>query len=298
MRITYISIVLLFLFKSSYTQNLSGRWYGKLTQEAGGFKDSYDFELDIAHRKNIWGESFVFYKDSIAIKIGFSGYIKGDSLYISERENLIFQEKVPNNWIACVKNITLGYHRYFENEFLLGRWTGASVLDGTTCIPGMVILARSHSALEDYLEELIIKKNLASKTRSKSISIKPSSPLNFDESFKNTLPRKITEIVVNSTDLQFELVDYMKEDNDTVSVYLNRQPILQNVKISNQPAFVYFHIDPKFQLHELLLYAENLGNVKPNTSQLTIFDGDKTFRLMIESDKQKTAAVYLRYEPL
>ncbi|MDB5014110.1 MAG: hypothetical protein JWQ25_2312, partial [Daejeonella sp.] len=175
---------------------------------------------------------------------------------------------------------------------------GESVLDGTACVPGMVILARSRNALNTYLEVLSATKSIASKANRKSISIKPSCPLNFEESFKNTLPRKITEIIVNSTDLQFELVDYMKEDNDTVSVYLNREPILQSVKISNHPSFVYFHLDPKFQLHELLLYAENLGNIKPNTSQLTIFDGDRTFSLIIESDKQKTAAVYLRYEPL
>ena len=60
---------------------------------------------------------------------------------------------------------------------------------------------------------------------------------------------------------------------------------------------IKFQIDKRIILHELLLYAENLGLVPPNTSELILIDGETRHRVMIVSDKQKTAAIYLRYKP-
>jgi len=87
----------------------------------------------------------------------------------------------------------------------------------------------------------------------------------------------------------------MKPDNDTVSIYLNREILAKNIQISKRPALIKFQIDKLIVLHELLLYAENLGLVPPNTSELILIDGETRHRVMIVSDKQKTAAIYLRY---
>lgn len=89
----------------------------------------------------------------------------------------------------------------------------------------------------------------------------------------------------------------MKVDNDTVSVYLNRNLLAKNIRISKRPALLNFKLDTRIEFHEILLYAENLGLVPPNTSELILVDGATRHRVMIVSDKEKTAAVYLRYKP-
>ncbi len=99
--------------------------------------------------------------------------------------------------------------------------------------------------------------------------------------------------MVTHSDLQIQIVDYMKVDNDTVSVYLNRNLLAKNIRIDKRPAL----LNTRIELHELLLYAENLGQVPPNTSEMIVVDGDKRHRVMIVSDKEKTAAVYLKYKP-
>ena len=93
------------------------------------------------------------------------------------------------------------------------------------------------------------------------------------------------------------LLDYMKIDNDTVSVYLNRDILLKNIKITKRPTIINLKLDSRIELHEVLLYAENLGLVPPNTSELILIDGENKYRIMIVSDKEKTAALYLRYKP-
>jgi hypothetical protein len=205
---------------------------------------------------------------------------------------------VPSNWISCIKNITVNFHLDNEEEILEGRWDGISKSDGSACIPGRVILARTKTSLNEILKKKQDADNIVVKSKAKTNTSTFKASLKFDGAFKNKITRKVAEIVVNNSDLQFEILDYMKEDDDTISVYLNREAILSHVKITKQPLFVYFKLNPDIQLHELLLYAENQGTYSPNTSQLVIYDCENTFRLMIESDEQKTAAVYIRYEPL
>jgi hypothetical protein len=78
---------------------------------------------------------------------------------------------------------------------------------------------------------------------------------------------------------------------------LNRDILLKNIKITKRPTTINLKLDPRIELHEVLLYAENLGLVPPNTSELILIDGENKHRIMIVSDKEKTAALYLRYKP-
>lgn len=290
-----ISILIFFSAQHSFSQNIQGKWVGKITQQAGGYSQLYDLELDLNQRKNIWGDSYAFEGDSVKIRIGLSGYIDKDSIRLNESLGWIREDKVPWTWIACVKKFVLAYRKDADFEYLEGNWTGVSKDDPSdACIPGKVILSRTIQGVNKFLEEtkdsLIVTQPLA--------NLNTASPiLDFNPRFLETEPKKITEIVVNHVDLQIQLIDYMKVDNDTVSVYLNRNLLAKNIRIAKRPALLNFKLDRRIELHELLLYAENLGQVPPNTSEMIVIDGEKRHRVMIVSDKEKTAAVYLRYKP-
>ena len=282
-------------FQSAVSQNISGKWVGKVTQGPGGYSQLYDLELDLNQKKNIWGDSYAYHGDLVKIRIGLSGYIDKDSIRLSESIALILEDKVPWEWIACVKNFILAYRKDTDFEYLEGRWNGISKDDPTDiCVPGRVILSRTIAGLDKFFDEhkdSIIHAEPV-------LTINDAAPsLDFNPLFLETEPKRVTEIIVYSPELQLQLIDYLKVDNDTVSVYLNRNILAKNIRISKRPALLNFRLDTRIELHELLLYAENLGKIPPNTSELIVIDGDKRHRVMIVSDKQKTAAVYLRYRP-
>lgn len=288
---------LLFLtacFTSLTAQNISGRWIGKITQSPGGYSELYDFELDLTQKKNIWGDSYAYIEDSLYIRIGLSGYVDKDSIRLSESKEWIRQEKLPWNWILCVKNISLAYRKENNAEFMEGTWNGVSKDDASDpCIPGRVILSRTRSSLDQYLEQ-----NRDSVIVAEAETVTPDLPVfDFSEDFNNTKTNKVTEIVVHSPSLQLQINDYLKVDNDTVSIFLNRKYLAKNIRIAKRATIINFNIDERVELHEILLFAENLGKIPPNTSQLLVIDGQDTHRVMIESDKQKTAAIYLKYKP-
>jgi hypothetical protein len=292
----WLSCILLSLFISNvFSQEISGKWYGKLTQGPGGYNDLYDLELSLNQKKNIWGESFASYGNANKIRVGLSGRIARDSILLSETIELIREDTVPWGWIACIKKFKLTYRKHNNIEYLEGTWTGVSKDNQEdTCIPGRVILSRSLSGLNLLLSEL---KDSIINTQQITYQSKEPPVINFTEKFQNTTPEKLTEINVYQQDLQIMLLDYMKIDNDTVSVYLNRDILLKNIKITKRPIIINLKLDPRIELHEVLLYAENLGLVPPNTSELILIDGENKYRIMIVSDKEKTAALYLRYKP-
>lgn len=277
------------------SQNISGKWYGKITQQPGGYSELYDFELNLTQKKNIWGDSYAYMKDSVEIRIGLSGFIDKDTIRLSESRDWIRVDRVPWNWVACIKNINVAYRKENNNEYLEGNWNGVSKeRPYEDCIPGRVILSRTVEGLNQFLYE----------NRDSVITAQPTASVNsettlpdFNTPFMETEAKKVTEIQVRNKHLRLQLIDYLKVDNDTVSVYLNRSVLAKNVWISKRATIINFSLDPRFELHELLLFAENLGEIPPNTSELLIIDGNESHRVMIVSDKQKTAAVYLKYKP-
>ena len=288
-------ILLSFIFQNAFSQDLSGKWLGKITQQPGGYSQLYDLEFDLNQKKSIWGDSYAYEGDSVRIRIGLYGNIDKDSIRLNESLGWIREDKVPWEWVACIKKFTLAYRKDNNFEYLEGTWSGISKDDPREiCLPGKVILSRTISGLNKFLEE---HKDSVIHVEPVITLNTPLPSLDFSPRFLETDPKKVTEIVVYNPALQIQLIDYMRVDNDTVSVYLNRNILAKNVWISKRPALLNFHLDTRIELHEVLLYAENLGQVPPNTSELILVDGERRHRVMIVSDKQKTAAIYLRYEP-
>lgn len=293
----WLSIILLsLLFSSAFSQNLSGKWYGKVSQQPGGYSDLYDLELDLNHRKNIWGDSFATFENTVKIRIGLSGYIEKDSIYLSESLAWVREDMVPWDWIACIKKFTLSYRQDKEYEYLEGKWAGFSKNDiNDPCVPGKVILSRSISGLNKFLEEH--KDSLITVGTAANQTEMPAA-IDFNSLFLNTEPKKITEITVHNPELQIQLLDYLKTDNDTVSIYLNRNILARNIRISKRPSVIHFKLNPDTEFHEILMYAENLGMIPPNTSELILIDGESRHRIMISSDNEKSATILLRLLPL
>jgi hypothetical protein len=126
---------------------------------------------------------------------------------------------------------------------LEGTWSGISKDDpNEECIPGKVILSRSIEGLNKFLEQ---RKDSVVNTITQNPE--PAAPVlvDFNSDFLETEPKKVTEIDVHNADLQIQLLDYLKPDNDTVSVYLNRKILAKNIQISKRPALIKFRIDKR-----------------------------------------------------
>lgn len=105
---------------------------------------------------------------------------------------------------------------------------------------------------------------------------------------ENALVRKIeTEAGV----IKINCYDNGEIDGDTVSIYHNNKLIKSHMRLSEKPISFTIEINASQPHHELIMVAENLGSIPPNTSLMTITTPDKQYEVFISSSQQKNAKV-------
>ncbi len=104
-------------------------------------------------------------------------------------------------------------------------------------------------------------------------------------------------LVVHSPDVTVKLYDNGTIDDDTISVYMNGRLVLSNQRLTAAPLTIKLKLDEENSEHELVMVAENLGKIPPNTSLMIVEAGDQRFDVRITSTEQKNALVRFRYVP-
>lgn len=92
-----------------------------------------------------------------------------------------------------------------------------------------------------------------------------------------------------------KLYDNGEIDGDTISVYLDNKLVLSKRMLTAAPLELKLKMDETNDEHELVMVAENLGRIPPNTSLMIVDAGDNRFTARITSTYQKNAMVRFRY---
>jgi hypothetical protein len=103
-------------------------------------------------------------------------------------------------------------------------------------------------------------------------------------------------INVTSNEVIVRLYDNGEIDDDTISVYMNNNLVLSNKRLSASPLSITLKLDDNNPEHVLVMVAENLGRIPPNTSLMIVQDGEKKYQVRITSTNQKNAMVRFRYQ--
>jgi hypothetical protein len=103
----------------------------------------------------------------------------------------------------------------------------------------------------------------------------------------------IKQIDTEAGQVRLDLYDNGEIDGDTVSIYHNNKLVVSKARISQKPITFYISIDAAQPHHELIMVAENLGSIPPNTSLMIVTAGTKRYEVYISSSEQKNAKVIL-----
>ena len=106
----------------------------------------------------------------------------------------------------------------------------------------------------------------------------------------------VKTLIVTDQDISVRLYDNGEIDGDSISVYLDGKAIVSNKGLSTQPITVHLKMDEDNPDHVLVMVAENMGRIPPNTSLMIVQDGDKRYQVSITSTEQKNAMVRFRYQ--
>lgn len=104
----------------------------------------------------------------------------------------------------------------------------------------------------------------------------------------------IKVIEVESKTFKVEMYDNGQVDGDTISLFFNGKLMVSRQRLSTDPIRLNITIDPSRSDNELVMYAENLGSIPPNTALMVVTVGDKRYEVNITSSEQTSGTVRFR----
>lgn len=111
----------------------------------------------------------------------------------------------------------------------------------------------------------------------------------------NRIIETIQSVYYKSDSLVLTLYDNGEVDGDTVSVVMNGNVIMPNVGLSTNAVkkTIYTHGIAGDSI-QLVMYAESLGSLPPNTGLLIVYDGNDRYEIRFSGDLRKNAAIVFR----
>ncbi len=252
--------------------SLEGSWTGHLSQVDRDY--GFYFEMDL-HPEGKGASSIVSEANGGQAFHSLNWtFLPKDS--ILEFSELAILRKTSPTWKWCIKNARLRLSRQGARYVMEGEWNG--FIEGRTpatgpCAPGKL-----------YLEKPIL---------GGADSMLVSNPMPPDSLGTPARETKIErQIDVYRPDLKIKVWDNGTEDGDVISLFLNGKRIAHRFRITKGKASVQVKLQQEFNL--LVLYAEDIGTIVPNTVAISIDDGVKEHVLVLNADLAHNGAVLIR----
>jgi len=308
-------LIFFFLPLQVFSQDLTGIWTGYL--QVGDTKLPY--ELAISGKGNdLKGYSQITFTFNGVENVGIKTMelkIKRGSIVIEDGE-LIYDNYTTEGrrvkmyanlaWVGKDLNMTLAgtfatrsmdmrapNENSFKGTVFLQR---KNPLTATKLISKLSDMGLSDklSFLKPGIEEK--KVEVAVKNEEKTVSSKEIIPGKQTE----ITPRKtaiIRRISFAADSIVISLYDNGDVDGDTVTIILNGKVILSRQGLTAKAIKKTIYASDIGDSSELIMYAENLGRIPPNSGLLVIQSGYERYQVRFSGDLQNSSAVILRRRP-
>ncbi len=299
------SIFVFLLFPlQMFSQDITGIWTGFL--QIGDTKLPYELVIS-GKNNNLSGYSLLVFTFNGVENVGIKTIelkIKRASISLEDGE-LIYDNYTTSGrkvklygtmaWVGKDLNMTLA--GTFATRSMDMRAPSENSFKGTIFLQRKNPLTQtrliSKLAEMDLLNNLSFIKSIAKREEKFTGTKEIKTPLVHSE----IVPRK-TEIIraisFHSDSLLISLYDNGEVDGDTVSVILNGKIIMAKQGLTAKAINKMISTSELGDSSELVMYAENLGRIPPNTGLLILQDGNERYQVRFSGDLEKNSAIILR----
>lgn len=293
-RVISLLVLLLANYFSLYSQVITNTWTGTAKQDATNY--SYIVKINSVTRDSIFGttisKSNEFYSET-----KFKGIVKGNEYLINETELLKTNYKGAGS--VCLMKLNLKR----KNNKLEGSFTssnkeikdcGSGTISLSLVKEKQAIPAPKEATKPVMYEQPSIKKEIevVRTTENKNIEQPIAAPTQINNQ------RKIEkrEIDLLNTfrfaedSVMIKIYDNGVIDGDVISLIINGTIIFDKVKLTASPLTYALKSSNNSQF-QIECYADNLGEIPPNTGLITISSATKTSEILFSSDLKKSAAI-------
>jgi hypothetical protein len=324
----FIPIILFFFLPIfSLAQNLTGTWEGDMGEQF--------LQVNIMQSsKGICGYTYDYI--STNKRSYCRAYFEGTWNAKKSQLKLVGSRMIENSGSHILMRLNFNYSSNINGEYLIGREMPKSLLmnimsmgmgstqislrkvsdkptpyykdmfkdcmedsvknDTVKIIPPPIVVKKDTVKIIPLPPPVVIKKD--------TVVVKPivkvDTPVKVKTIETKMVERKkevISTIKVNTNQLTIKLYDNGTIDGDTVSVFHNGKLLVSHQLLSTKAVEVMIDISKENPRHEIVLFAENLGSIPPNTALLIIQAGNKRYELRASADLSKNASLIFEYDP-
>jgi hypothetical protein len=275
-------------------QSLPETWTGTAKQDATTY--SYIVKITSVKRDSLFGttisKSNEFYSET-----KFKGIIKGNDYLINETELVKTNYKGAGS--VCLMKIKLKRN----NNKLQGSFSSRSE-EIKDCGSGIISLSLSKEKQSNQSpkestriiapEQLYPKKEieLVSPTEKKNREQSIAAPTQISNQRK--IEKREIDLLntfrFTEDSVMIKIYDNGVIDGDIISLIINGTIVFDKVKLTSTP-LTYALKSSNTNQFQIECYADNLGEIPPNTGLITISSSTKTSEVLFSSDLKKSATI-------
>lgn len=282
------------LFLSAFTVHsqtpITGDWQGLSSQQNGN-----RFSLLLHLEQN--GDAITGTMQELSINdpnqyvtLRLTGTKHGDSLQLFDLS--VISENSPKNIRWC-KKIRRGKVFKTANSIRFeGNWENdgnyvfkrrkLQINPGNPCVPGSFVL---YKVIPVDTNIVVLKRD--------TLAVLPKYISPEEKTLRTAATRKDVikqRIEVNADSVRLQFYDNGDIDGDTISVIYNNKVVLSHRGLKAQPFEIWLPVKRGSQ-NKLIMFAENVGTIPPNTALLIFYDGGKQHVVHLDADEGANAVV-------
>jgi hypothetical protein len=100
-----------------------------------------------------------------------------------------------------------------------------------------------------------------------------------------------TELPLLGDTIEIHFYDNAEVDGDSISLFMNNRLVFEHVKLSDKPHVIKFAVKELSETNELVMVAENLGAIPPNTSYMIAYVNGGRYTANLESTENSSAMI-------
>ncbi|HEX2607039.1 MAG TPA: hypothetical protein VHK91_06650 [Flavisolibacter sp.] len=120
------------------------------------------------------------------------------------------------------------------------------------------------------------------------------APQTIEQKFTSRKKIFAKEIPLEGDSIELRFYDNAEIDGDSISLFLNDKMLFQHIRLSDKAYTIRLPVKDLNDSNELIMVAENLGTIPPNTSYMVAIMGDKRYDAKLASTENSSAMIRLK----
>ena len=200
----------------------------------------------------------------------------------------------PDEWDFIIENYTAGANDPYY-------------IDSIAALASVPVIIPEEKIIPQKENTILNKENEKEKVYRANKKTEPANPVDqsrpeqkqltvrktIEEDFKIREKIIATEIPLAGYSIELRFYDNAEIDGDSISLFLNGNLIFQHIRLTASAYTIKLSVNELLNNNELVMVAENLGSIPPNTSYMLAIVDNKRYEAMLRSSEESSAVIRL-----